>query len=270
MWIYLQGINFLKKNYWMNTVYSCENMISTLDRMLAVIEPEMPRQIERWGGSMGQWQTNVQRLKTFINNRCELLDDGMVGCFDLTGPYDVTLMVEPDGVGEIDFNTLDIEEFPWTGAYFGNMENKIKARAFEDDYVFSHWETKAGSMILPSLEERRATIQLETQDTLIAVFSPVTNVEDLASGISLNVFPNPTTGYVTINYDLEEPKDIQISILNIMGQEIVRLPQSLNKQSAGNHKQVVDLTSEGITPGIYLVRLKADNYKITRKLTVVR
>ena len=59
----------------MNTVFDCENMITTLDSMLAVIEPEMPRQIQRWGGTMTEWQQNVQDLKDFINQRCELLDD---------------------------------------------------------------------------------------------------------------------------------------------------------------------------------------------------
>ncbi|MDF1694527.1 MAG: CotH kinase family protein [Saprospiraceae bacterium] len=254
----------------MNTVYTCENMIATLDRMLAVIEPEMPRQIERWGGSMGQWQANVQRLKNFINQRCELFDEGLTNCFDLTGPYELTLLVEPDGVGEIDLNTLDIEDFPWTGDYFGGMVNKIKARAFEDDFQFSHWETKAGSMIMPSLTDRKATIQLESQDTLIAVFESVVGVEDLASGISMNVFPNPSSGVASIRYELEEPMEVQISILNMMGQVVKQLPTSGTKTSAGVHNQQIDLTKEGISTGVYLIRLKADNYEITKRLSVLR
>jgi len=254
----------------MNTVYSCENMMSTLDRMLAVIEPEMPRQIDRWGGSMSQWESNVQRMKDFISERCELLDDGMVNCFDLTGPYDVTLLVEPDGVGEIDLNTLDIEDFPWTGAYFGGMENKIKARAFEDEYEFSHWVSSAGSEILPTPMDRRATIQLENQDTLTAVFKLVTSVEDLDSGIKVNVFPNPSTGNATIRYELEEPMNIEVSVSNLMGQTIMKLPGSNNKKSAGVHNQEIDLTKIDITSGIYLVKLKADTYEITRKLSILR
>ena len=253
-----------------NTVYSCENMISTLDTMLAVIRPEMPRQIARWGGSMNQWESNVQRLKDFIKERCELFDEGMTECFDLTGPYELTLMVEPDGVGEIDLNTLDIEDFPWIGAYYGGMENKIKARAFEADYEFSHWVSSAGSIILPTLQDRKATIQLETQDTLIAVFTPTVGVEDLETGVKMNVYPNPTTGMVTLKYELEEPMDIQVSVLNMMGQEVLRLPVSNNKVSAGVHHQTLDLAKEGIPSGIYLVKLKADSFEITKKLSVLQ
>lgn len=254
----------------MNTVYSCENMMSTLDRMLGVIEPEMPRQIDRWGGTLEQWESNVQRLKDFISQRCELLDDGMVNCFELTGPYNLTLMVEPDGVGEIDLNTLDIEEFPWNGNYFGNMDNKIKARAFEDDYEFSHWKTTAGSVIAPSPQDRRATIQLETQDTLTAVFKLVTNVKDLDSGIKMSVYPNPTTGLATVQYSLDESMEVEVSVMNMMGQEVVRIPGNGAKKSAGDHKQVIDLNKVDITSGIYLVKLKANTYEITRKLSVLK
>lgn len=254
----------------MNTVYSCENMMATLDTMLAVIEPEMPKQIERWGGSMNQWQSNVQRLKDFINQRCELLDEGMTSCFDLTGPYEITLMVEPNGIGEIDLNTLDIEEFPWTGNYFGGMENIIKAKSFDDNYEFSHWQSSAGSIILPSPQDRKATIQLETQDTLIAVFTPLLGTNDLNAGVKMNVFPNPTTGLASVRYEIEEPMEIQISILNIMGQEILRLPSTNYKKASGSHTQELDLSKAGITSGIYVVKLTADRHKITKKLSVLR
>jgi hypothetical protein len=253
-----------------NTVYSCENMLTTLEEMLAVIEPEMPRQIDRWGGTLNQWESNVQRLKDFIGARCELMDEGMTECYELTGPYEIMLMVEPEGVGEIDLNTLDIEDFPWTGNYFGGMENIIKARAFESNYEFSHWESSAGSVILPTPQDRKATIQLETQDTLVAVFTPTVGVKDINSAVKMNVYPNPTSGLATLKYELKEPMDVQISILNMMGQNIVKLTPLNNKTAAGVHEQVIDLTKEGIPSGIYLVKLKADSYEFTKKLTVLR
>jgi hypothetical protein len=253
-----------------NTVYTCENMISTLERMLAVIEPEMPRQIDRWGGSMEQWLSNVDRLKNFIMARCELFDDGMTNCFDLTGPFNVTLIVEPEGVGEIDLNTLDIEEFPWTGAYYGGMDNILKARAFEDNYKFSHWVSSAGSVISPSPLERKATIQLENPDTLVAVFTLTTAIEELTSGVEVSVFPNPSTGMAGITFELAESMEIRISILNMMGQEIQVLPNANTLYSAGVHNQIIDLSKEDVPAGIYLVKLQADAYEMTRKLSILK
>ena len=252
----------------MNTVYTCENMLSTLDRMIAVIEPEMPRQIERWGGSLSEWQSNVQRLKNFISERCELFDDGMTSCFDLTGPFQITLMVEPEGVGEIDFNTLDIEEFPWTGDYFGGMENKIKARSFDDDFEFSHWESSAGSVISNSPLDRSAAINFEAQDTLTAVFKTITSVKDLNAGIKVNVFPNPSRDLTTVRYELDKPMDVSFSIVNMMGQEIMRSPPQ--PKGSGVHNYQIEIGSLDIPTGVYLVKLRADDYEVTRKLSVLR
>ena len=175
----------------MNTVFTCENMTTVLDSMIATIRPEMPRQIDRWGGSMQEWEDNVTRLRNFITERCESLDEGALNCYDeLSGPYDITLMVEPNiGIGEIDFNTLDIEEFPWQGSYFGGNQNTIKARVFndfEESYAFSHWISSAGNEITPSTLDRRANMLLTQNDTLTAVFVFIAIDED-GDGFTIDV-----------------------------------------------------------------------------------
>ena len=40
-------------------------MIAVLDSMIAVIDPEMPRQIAKWGGTYAGWQNNVTDLRNF-------------------------------------------------------------------------------------------------------------------------------------------------------------------------------------------------------------
>ena len=252
-----------------NTVYTCENMMYVLDSMLAVIEPEMPRQIERWGGSMAEWEQNVQDLKDFISERCLLFDDGMVGCFDLSGPYGLTLQVEPAGVGEIKLNTINIENFPWTGAYYGEMDNKIKAKSNDDNYVFSHWESTTGSIILPDSTERKARIRLETADTLTAVFTSVTDVIDIQSGIAVNVFPNPATSQLTISYELEKPMNVKISLYTVTGQKILTLNTPNSEQIAGIHSQQLDIEKEQLPTGIYILKLQAGQHQVARKVTIV-
>ncbi len=252
-----------------NTVYSCENMISTLERMLAVIEPEMPRQIERWGGSMSEWNQNVQRLKDFINARCELFDEGMVDCFELDGPFDIVLKVEPEGLGTIKINTIDIEEFPWSGTYYGGMENLIKAKSTNDEYFFSHWESSAGSVILPDLMERKASIKLTAPDTLTAVFTNIVAVNDPAANIPITLYPNPAKDQINLKYELKESMDIDIALYAITGQQIPIQTQGKSNQSAGIHTQIISLDRSLIPAGIYLLKMKADGYEITRKVTIL-
>jgi hypothetical protein len=251
-----------------NTVYTCENMINTLDSMIAVIAPEMPRQIERWGGTMEEWEQNVVELREFILARCELFDDGMVDCFELTGPFEMTLMVEPAGVGEIELNTIDVTEFPWTGAYYGGMENQIKAKANDDNFEFSHWETTAGNAIFPDSLERKATIMLESQDTVIAVFTQIVGIKDISKAINLSVYPNPATDKVMIDYELEEAMEVNISLYSLMGKQMNVSDAFSSKKSAGQHSHTITI-DEQLPPGIYFVKLSAGGYQVTKKITII-
>ncbi len=258
----------------MNTVYSCENMLTTLDRMIAVIEPEMPRQIERWGGTMTEWQANLQRMKDFIEARCVYFDDGMLECYEeLSGPYQITLLTEPDGIGEIDFNTLDIEEFPWTGEYFGGMENKIKAKVFneyEDDYVFSHWISNAGNVIAPDQFTRKATLSMSQADTLTAVFTVPTSTDELAANFSFEVFPNPANDHLTLSYELDESMDVQVSLYSLLGQKAMSFPKASGKRSEGRHIERLALDQSAVPSGLYFLVVQVDNKEQSFKINIVR
>ena len=260
----------------MNTVFTCENMMTTLDSMVAVIEPEMPRQIDRWGGTMQEWNANVQMLRNFINQRCLMLDDGMLECYDeLSGPYEVTLMTAPDGIGEIDFNTLDIETFPWVGSYFGGMENNIKAKVFndfEDEYEFSHWMSISGSTIFPNEDSIRATITLTEPDTLIAVFKLIGSVaaDDLESKFDLNVFPNPANDFLILDLQLEETADVRVSLHSVLGQKVVEFSEINGRQSEGKHSVSLSLNGKGISDGLYFLIVQVGEEQKSVKVNVVR
>ena len=260
----------------MNTVFSCENMMTTLDSMLNVIRPEMPRQIERWGGTMTEWEQNVERLETFILGRCELLDDGMLECYEeLTGPFEVTLITEPNGVGEIDFNTLDIETFPWSGEYFGGMDNKIKAKVFndfEDDFEFKYWISTSGNTIFPDENSRRANITLTQPDTLIAVFGApdVVANEDLTEQFSMKVFPNPANDYLIIDFDLSEATQMDFSLYSLVGQKIIDFPSVNGLQAEGKHLEKINLRNAAITSGLYLLVVQTELGQRSFKVNVVR
>lgn len=259
----------------MNTAFTCENMLETLDRMIAEIEPEMPRQVERWGGSgdsMNEWENNVARLRGFIEERCTLLDDGALECYsELSGPFEVTLLTQPDGIGEIDFNTLDIEEFPWVGNYFGGMKNEIKAKVFndfEDDYVFSHWESKSGNVIFPDATSRKADIELTANDTLVAVFDVFSSVEDLFEEKGFSLFPNPASDVMQLNYNIDQSSDVQISMVDAKGRTV--MISSETGVSAGAKSLNIDLQQHNLVSGVYVLNIKLNNENINRKVTVIR
>ena len=76
----------------------------------------MPRQINTWGGSYADWQNNVTNLRNFILDRCSTIA-GIVDCYDVTGPYTVTILI--DGVGEVQLSDININNVNsgWSGEY---------------------------------------------------------------------------------------------------------------------------------------------------------
>lgn len=254
-----------------NTVYSCENSLATLDAMVEEIRPEMPRQIERWGGSMEEWEENVVALRQFVEQRCQLIGEGMECYDDITTSYDLTLNTSPDGVGEIDLNTLDIREMPWTGKYFDGMDNKIKARAFdEDEWYFSHWETTNGTPVAEPTNFR-TTIELTQDEELIAVFSsePVSTFET-ESGHTFEVFPNPASDYILLNYELAEASDIKVSIYNSLGSKLADVSSISGNRTAGTYTDRIDIDALGLTSGVHLVEVLANNDKATFRVMVAK
>ena len=256
----------------MNTAWSCENMNATLERMIEELNPEMPRHIQRWevgGGSWEEWNDNLDRLRNFINARCEALDDGMVNCFELEGPFDLTLEVFPQGAGDIDLNTIEVTDFPWTGAYFGGMENLIDADPGAD-YDFVRWESKSGTAIFPDANSENASVVLTQADTLIAIFELETSVKDVIDGsdIKLEVFPSPTNNIVNISYTLESSGMVQLSIYDVLGQKVKEFPATY-RTGKENHKQSISL-KEGQNPtGTYIIRIDTEQGTANRKVIFV-
>ena len=152
----------------LNTKFSCSNLIEVLDSMIAVIEPEMPRQIDTWGGTMQEWSDNVETLKDWIIERCDVVQNSMLSCYDLTGPYDVTFEVSPAGTGNIKINSEWLNSFPFDAFVYGNIETILKAEGI-GQYQFSHWEIN-NHPLLPGTNVSDVSLEVEQSDTIRAVF----------------------------------------------------------------------------------------------------
>ena len=153
-----------------NTYFSCDHMIHVLDSMVAVIEPEMALQCATWGGTVSGWEDNVQALRDYITERCAAITEGLKDCYDLEGPYNLTVHVEPFGAGEIKVNSIWAPYYPWSGTYFGGINTIFKANAFAG-YEFDHWESTTHTfMYSDSLKD---TLSLVNNDSIIAYFREI-------------------------------------------------------------------------------------------------
>ena len=164
----------------MNTVFIEDDLVDLLEEIEDAITPEMPKQINRWGGNMTEWQNNVQKIKDFISERINVIHPGLNSCYSLTGPYAVSLEVEPIGAGSIKFNSISIDNdaFPWSGEYHGGMDMLMSALENNSAYTFDHWELTNHS-VSPNVNSKDVTLSLTQADVIKAVFTPVISETDI-------------------------------------------------------------------------------------------
>jgi spore coat protein CotH len=55
--------------YHLEYTFAPERVIGRIDELASNIEDEMPRQIERWGGSMGRWEQEIESMREFARLR---------------------------------------------------------------------------------------------------------------------------------------------------------------------------------------------------------
>lgn len=191
-----------------NTHFSCENLLHVLDSMVAAIEPEMPRQIERWGGSFNGWQANVQTLRNFLTDRCEFINTGLINCYNLTGPYDIHIKIIPENAGKVKMNSEWLHSYPFDANIFGNIDTYFKASG-QGPYSFESWEMTNHDFSMYQ-DTAFAKIELTQNDTLTVYFADTTtNDRNLIYYWHFNDLDTESGDVTSIQADYSLLEDIQ-------------------------------------------------------------
>ena len=108
--------------------------------------------------------------------------------------------------------------------------------------------------------------------TVVVLPSVATSIDDAISGLpkqfELNQnYPNPFNPSTKIEYSLPQAANVQISVYNVMGQQVATLINN-EQQSAGYH--TVSFDASNLASGMYLYRIQAGNFVQTRKMTLIK
>lgn len=150
-----------------NSYLSCDFMIQHLDSLIDNIEPEMQAQIDMWGGTYEEWAENVQYMRDFMSERCSVLNAAIVDCYDVEGPYEVTVVI--NGIGEVDFNNFfDVNNLntPFSGEYFGGVDIDFSVTSGN----FSSYEIVSAIPYAYNPTDTDFSIELESDITVIFYF----------------------------------------------------------------------------------------------------
>ncbi len=242
----------------MNTVFSCDNMLAYLDTVANRIAPEMGEHTARWGGSVDDWRTNVDRLRTFIIRRCAALAGGMVECYDLSGPFAVTFDADPDSLAGLQINSLqfDPDDLPYSGNYFGGVDLKLSVRYDSTaGYRFDRW-LAAHHSALPNDSAASVVFRLTGADTITAHFIPIptsTQTPQVA-GAAPGLRVAPTVfgrGGAELTLDIPEATTLSLRLFHLAGGEV--LPLTRSGQSFLPGRYVLRLDPAAWPAGLYLL-----------------
>jgi hypothetical protein len=154
-----------------STIFTCDSMHNLLNSMVAEIEPEMQRHINRWGGTVLEWESNVQDIHDFIDTRCVNVPAGLVNCNpEISGPYSLVIDVDPPLSGEVQLSSLTPSSYPFEGTYFGGVNISLDADPFAN-WIFDYW-TIANDTLLPDSLTENVLLTLSADDTVTAHFIP--------------------------------------------------------------------------------------------------
>jgi hypothetical protein len=109
-----------------------------------------------------------------------------------------------------------------------------------------------------------AANRADTSWVLIKYNATPAGIQNLTNGVSFNIYPNPTNGNSTIEFNLEKDQNIAIEVYNTLGENAYT--QNVGNMTSGKH--LINIPGSGFTPGIYFVRIISDNGTSTQKLII--
>jgi hypothetical protein len=278
--IILQNIldNENYKNYFINRYADLINTTFQPDRVNAIayemaddLEPEMARHFNKWGGpielfpslwvatstDVPSWKVKIDDMLSFMQLRPTYVRSHLETDFGLTKQVDITLKVQPEGAGVIQINTIVPEELPWTGVYFDGVPVTITAMP-NQGFTFNRWESITTN--IANKNNISLTSNVESNDEFTAYFNTL--------DYSLNVYPNPASNALNINYEIPSEQQISIKILSTDGKIVNEIiPHSLFHEE-GNFTITITKQQYNLAAGTYFIEFISEAYSETIKFTM--
>ncbi len=254
----------------LNTTFGSENMLGYFDEYMAIIEPEMAQHAVRWYGTYDEWKANAARLRDFIVRRSAALETGISTCYDLSGPYDLTITSSHPGQTKVRINSLKIKDFPWTGKYYEGMDTKFKSYVNKDeDLKLKNWESNHHTFS-PDNTSREVLISLTSVDTVKAVFQFHSSISDMSSLAKIDVYPTIITNSFTVDYYLTKPSNVEVNLFDISGKMITQLIPTTFHNAPGDYSVTLDFSCTNMAGGSYILYFKSDEYHKTTKIVYLK
>ena len=103
-------------------------------------------------------------------------------------------------------------------------------------------------------------------DDILVEYSTATGLVDPKNSFSYTLFPNPASGNVGLELNLNSPNALSLTIKDLTGKTVVSYPEKLFP--AG--KTSLTLSLEDLNNGVYFVEISGNNHKEIKKLVITK
>lgn len=118
---------------------------------------------------------------------------------------------------------------------------KIETTAFIPSYVST------------TSDHYPVTVRLLAENVLPEIVINVRENKSVAAGLSAQISPNPASDRATVRFVLPKADVVRCSVVNVLGQEVMRLPEAFLQ--TGEQTALLDVNT--LPPGVYQCRLQA-------------
>ena len=174
----------------LNTVFHPDEMRAAIDASAAVLEPEMPEHIARWGypASLEYWRDQIASHQRFVAARPAVQRRQIVEYFtrrgwDVPGTFELTVETDEPERGFVRVENVDVrDETPgiddaarWVGVWFSRVPIRVSAVP-ASGYRFAGWDGDLDRVEATRRDEDRSASIVVTADRstrISARFEPV-------------------------------------------------------------------------------------------------
>lgn len=177
---------------------------------------------------------------------------------DVNAGSDDTICAEQSYIcqGEVSFT----EDYYWTSNGYGSFNDSTLLNAI---YTPALNDTALEHVVLTLNAEPLYPCTEGAEDELNLRVETCTNIEQLENDVKLKIYPNPSDGLVTVEFDQLNNQNTAIQVLNSMGQIVFNY--TLTNQT-GHLKKQFDF--ELLPVGIYFINVVHKNNLCTVKLII--
>ncbi len=123
------------------STYNPARVNHIIDSIRQMYATEIQYHFNRWGGSVNDWQNNINIAKNFAALRPGYMMTHLQNFFSLSAPYSVKATSNIKQASCFSLNEVVINDTAFTGNYFGNRQLRVKAIS-NKDYVFKQWKIR--------------------------------------------------------------------------------------------------------------------------------